>query len=84
MAVFKISKNERLCEMETGWNKDTNSMENCNKKTHVIMGKKAVCAEHLPYAISASRKSTYKDMKGNFIPTGRMFLQAVADYEAEQ
>ena len=84
MAVFKISKNERLCEMETGWNKDINSMENCNKKTHVIVGKRAVCSEHLPYVISYSEKSEYKDIKGNFVRTGRMFLQAVADYEAEQ
>jgi len=84
MAVFKISKNERLCEMETGWNKGNKCMENCNKKTHVLIGKKAICAEHLPYAISVSKNSTYKDLKGNFIPTGRMFLQRVAESEANQ
>lgn len=82
--VFKISKNKRSCEFENEWDAITNSMKICGKPTYVLVGKKGICSEHLPFVLSSAGKSDYKDQNNNYIPTGRAFMLKVAKYEADQ
>ncbi|TET97717.1 MAG: hypothetical protein E3J23_08545 [Candidatus Stahlbacteria bacterium] len=82
--IFKISKNKRSCDFENEWDSKTNTMKICGKDTYVLAGKKSVCSEHLPFVISSAGKPEYKDQYNNYIPTGRVFLRKVAEYEADQ
>lgn len=82
MGIFKISKNKGQCDYEIEWDRNTNSMKACGNSTYVLLGKKRVCSEHLPFVLSNTGKSDYKDQNNNFIPSGRIFLRKVAEFEA--